>query len=198
MDALLSNIQPSNELITSNDDVISFQPAKTDSRYLSNNFTVITPQEPITPTGSTYNFELPSSLLPRYTHINQLYCSLGLTLMKKEEGKTEFEPVEQADNVAPCAYLLDSFFSQIDIFLNDRCVTSSNSYRDISSVLAKRLFFGKAPQETFLRTECCFPDTINADLTMNNSNLGFEHRKTIFSKKHDGKAPMVQLLGKPR
>lgn len=196
MESILSNVTPTNDLVVVKDSVLNFKKPSTDVRFLSNKFVNIPPIEPISTTGTTYNFEIGTSVLPRYTYLNEIFVALKVSLVKMEEEKTAWEPVVQADNVAVSSYFLDSFFSQIDIFLNDVKVTSSNSFRDISSVMAKKLFFNQAANETFLSTEIAVPDTGNDyDSTIQIANTGFSERMLKFVGESGKPAPVITVLG---
>lgn len=196
MESILSNVTPTNDLVVVNDSVLNFRKPATDVRFLSNKFVSIPPIEPISPSGTTYNFEIGSSVLPRYTYLNEIFVSLKVSLVKMENDGTEWVPVTEADNVGVSPFFLDSFFSQIDIFLNDVKVTNSNCFRDISSVMAKKLFFNKSATDTYLSTEMAEPDVGNdKDSTIAIANKGFGNRVSKF-KVRNGKAPIVTILGK--
>ena len=63
----------------------------------------------ILPTENTENpeftFTISSTILPRYTFINNIFLSLKVCLLKREEGSTEWVAVEDEDNAAPSCFL---------------------------------------------------------------------------------------------
>ena len=121
---------------------------------------------------------------------------MKLKLLKRDTDNSEFVPVDPEDNAAVSSFLLDSFFESVQIYLQDVRVTEDNSFRYLSSYIAKRLFFAQSSYDTFLRTECAAPDYGNDyDNTNPNINKGFQYRKMLFQKTPSGRAPVVHLLG---
>ena len=103
--------------------------------------------------------------------------------MKRNPGETEFVPVEDDDNAAPSAFLIDSMWEQIDIYLNDQRCTTDQGFRYLSSYLAKRLFFSKECHTTYMSPEVSWPDdSIDVDSTNWELNKGFQYRQTLFKK----------------
>ena len=171
MDTLVSNVYPMVQLATvdnndSNDDLVCFERKPTDSRFLSNDFVAITPEEPLTPEIQSLTFVFPKSSLPRYTSINELFMSMCVSLEKQvttsttnattgviTETVSDWGPVEDADNVAPCTFLHDVFWKQVEVYLGDTLVTASHSFRFVMSHLGRILGFHKTAFETFLSSE---------------------------------------------
>lgn len=171
MDTLVSNVYPMVQLATvdtndTNDDLVCFDRKATDSRFLSNDFVAITPEEPLSPEIESLTFVFPKSALPRYTSINEIFMSMCVSLEKKVTKTTTdkttgvstttvgaWEPVEDGDNVAPCSFLHDVFWRQVEVYLGDTLVTASHSFRFVMSHLGRILGFHKTAFDTFLTTE---------------------------------------------
>ena len=171
MDTLVSNVYPMVQLATvdtndTNDDLVCFERKPTDSRFLSNDFVSITPEEPLSPEIKVLTFVFPKSSLPRYTSINEIFMSLCLSLEKRVTKTTtdattgvsttttgNWEPVEDADNVAPCSFLHDVFWQQVEVYLGDTLVTASHTFRFVMSHLGRILGFHKNAFDTFLAPE---------------------------------------------
>jgi hypothetical protein len=66
MDALLSSVAPTSDLLNANElDTNTFTKLKTDTRFLSSDFFNVQPTQPVTAQGTQYNFRIPSSYVPR-------------------------------------------------------------------------------------------------------------------------------------
>ena len=92
-------------------------------------------------------------------------------------------------------FAVDTLWEKIDIYLNDKRVTSDNTFRYLTAYMSKRLSFNKLANETFLTTEVSYPDEgYDFDITNRAVNKGFASRQLIFEEAN-GKAPIVNLLG---
>lgn len=158
MEALVSNVYPTAELATIDssdpmDDLVAFTRKPSDSRFLSNNFVVLTPNEPLTTDIQEVSFSQPRSVLPIYTSLNEIYVSMIVSLHKKDTDGGEKKPVVDADNVAPLSFLSDAFWESFEIYFNDTLVGCSHKYRHISAHLGRILGFHKDALDTYCGTE---------------------------------------------
>ena len=141
----------------------------------------------------TYNIH--PTILPRYTFLNSIFISAKVQLLKRTKGSSDWVACQDSDNVAPAAYLADTLWEKIDIYLNDKRVTSDNTFRYLTAYMSKRLSFNKLANETFLSTEVSYPDEgVDFDSTNSLVNRGFQARKLKFQEAN-GKVPTVNLLG---
>ena len=102
-------------------------------------------------------------------------------------------PLETSDDISPCPWFLDSFFSKIDIYLQGRHITSSDDYRFISASIFKKLFFDENALG-FLETELGSLERDPGDFS--SSNADREKRKRLFQKDPStNQAPQRFLLG---
>jgi hypothetical protein len=102
------------------------------------------------------------------------------SVVKRLDGETTWKPVTADDNISPCNNLVDSFFSSVDIFLNDKRISTDNSFRYLSGHVGRLLTFNSAATNTFLATELGIPDIGSPDQVYPLVNLGFGKRKNIF------------------
>jgi hypothetical protein len=185
MEALVSNVYPTSELATIDssdplDDLVAFTRKPSDSRFLSNNFVVLTPNEQITKDVQEVSFSQPRSVLPIYSSLNEIYVSMSVSLVKKDNSTADPAPVVDADNVAPVSFLPDVFWDNFEIYFNDTLVSCSHKFRHISAHLGRILGFHKGALDTYCGTELGYVDnSLNGDETAV-ANLGFSSRKGIY------------------
>lgn len=159
MEALVSNVYPTSELATVDssdplDDLVAFTRKPSDSRFLSNNFVVLTPNEQLTKDIQEVSFSQPRSVLPIYTSLNEIYVSMSVSLVKKENTSSASSvPVTDDDNVAPVSFLPDCFWDTFEIYFNDTLASCSHKYRHISAHLGRILGFHKDALDTYCGTE---------------------------------------------
>lgn len=169
MEALVSNVYPTTELATVDssdplDDLVMFSRKPSDSRFLSNNFTVLSPNEPITKDIQEISFSQPRTVLPIYSTLNEVYISVTASITKTTPpvGATagSVGGVIDGDNVAPLAFLPDTMWESFEIYFNDTLVGCSHKYRHISAHLGRIINYPKSAFDAFSGTE----------LGMNNSS----------------------------
>lgn len=158
MEALVSNVYPTSELATLDssdplDDLVTFSRKPSDSRFLSNNFTVLTPNEPLSTDLQEISFSQPRSVLPIYTSLNEIYISVTASLVKTATDDGAAEGLVDDDNAAPVAFLPDTMWESFDIYFNDTLVSSSHKYRHISAYLGRILGFNQSSLSAFGGTE---------------------------------------------
>lgn len=154
MEALVSNVYPTSELATVDsadplDDLVAFARKPSDSRFLSNNFTALSPNEPLTKDIQEISFSLPRSVLPIYTSLNEIYISMTASIVKKATDGAVPTALEAADNVAPVAFLPDAMWDSFEIYFNDTLVGCNHKYRHISAHLGRILGFHKEAFNTY-------------------------------------------------
>lgn len=154
MDALVSNVYPTAELATIDsadplDDLVAFARKPSDTRFLSNNFVVLSPNEPITKDMQEISFSQARSVLPIYTSLNEIYISITASLVKRATADAAASAVTDSDNVAPLAFLPDTLWDSFEIYFNDTLVGCSHKYRHISAHLGRLLGFNKSAFETY-------------------------------------------------
>lgn len=154
MEALVSNVYPTSELATLDssdplDDLVAFTRKPSDTRFLSNNFVVLSPNEPITKDLEEISFSQARTVLPIYTSLNEIYISVTASLVKHDSEGEAAKPVVDADNVAPVAFLPDTMWDSFEIYFNDTLVGCNHKYRHISAHLGRLLGFNKTAFESY-------------------------------------------------
>jgi hypothetical protein len=184
MDALVSNIYPTSELATvdSNDpldDLVSFSRKPSDSRFLSNDFVCLTPNQPLTKDITNLSFSVPRSVLPVYTSLNEIYIDMSVSLKKKSTAsETATKPVPDTDNIAPVSFLSDVFWETVEIYFNDTLVSSSHKYRSIAAHLGRMLGYHGATFKAFAGTELGYVDKDHDADETKETNPSFLQRKS--------------------
>lgn len=99
--------------------------------------------------------------------------------------------ITDADSVAPCNYILNTLFSELSLFLNDKQVTSQNNY-GYRAYLESLLFSSKSTQQSMLTSSLFYKDTASYhdDVGANSSNEGFVARRVLFKQ-----SKIVDLCG---
>ena len=123
MEALVSTVFPNHELVevdASEEDLVCFSRRPADNRYLANDFTILSPEEPITNDTTVLTYNLPRSMLPRYISLSEILVAAVVSLCKQEEGRTAWEAVTDADNCAPVSFLADVLFEKVTLLPDDR------------------------------------------------------------------------------
>lgn len=154
MDALVSNVYPTSELATIDssdplDDLVAFGRKPSDTRFLSNNFFTLSPNEPLTKDIREISFSQNRTVLPIYTSLNEIYISVTASIVKYDSATDKTSPVTDIDNVAPLAFFPDTLWDSFEIYFNDTLVGCNHKYRHISAHLGRILGFHKTAYETF-------------------------------------------------
>ena len=102
------------------------------------------------------------------------------------------------DKVTTVNYPLNTCFSQCNIFLNDKQVSSQVNYA-YRCIFESLLFYNEKSQNTFLRAGLFFKDTVGqyeeTDPTKNNQALNYRYKYTKDSKIFDLLGPLHIDLG---
>lgn len=158
MEALVSNVYPTSQLATVDasdplDDLVMFSRKPADSRFLSNNFKPLTPNEPITKDIQEISFSQPRSVLPVYTSLNEIFVAVTASITKNTPalGSTAASSggVVDGDNVAPISFLPDTMWESFEIYFNDTLVGCSHKYRHISAHLGRIVNYPKTSFDAF-------------------------------------------------
>jgi hypothetical protein len=88
-------------------------------------------------------------------------------------------PVVQADNVAPVNNFLHSLFSQVDVSLNDKLITSSAGSYAHRAYLETILNYSEDASKTHLSSALWYKDTAGQFNAVSNENTGYQKRKAI-------------------
>src|SRR6185437_4938095 len=91
------------------------------------------------------------------------------------------EDLKDRSLVAPVANAIASFFSQCDVFLNNKLVTSANSLYPYQAYLSTLLTYGRDTADKQLTLQMFYPDTAGKFDEVNN-NAGFVKRKSLIDK----------------
>lgn len=85
-----------------------------------------------------------------------------------------------ADNVAPINYILNTMFSELSVFLNDKQVASQSNY-SYRSFFESLLFSSKSSQDSLLSAALFHKDTASEhdNVAAASTNIGFTTRKSI-------------------
>lgn len=182
MEALVNNVYPTSELATVDssdpmDDLVMFSRKPSDSRFLSNNFACLTPNEPISKDMKEISFSQSRTNLPLYSSLNEIYVAVTATVTKTPTDGGTPAAVEDADNVAPLAFLPDTLWESFEIYFNDTQVACSHKYRHITAHMGRILSYPKTAFAAYSGPELGFiDDKYNGDDT-HATNTSFVSRK---------------------
>lgn len=170
MEALVSNVYPTSDLVTqdpndSNDDLVAFNRKPTDSRFLSNPSVTLTPEEPLSPEITVLTYNLPRTSLPTYTAVNEILVSLCVSIEKKGTSDTAWKPLVTADNVAPVNFLPDMLWEKVEIYLGDTLISPSHSYRYVGAHVGRMMAYNKEAFNTYCATELGYHEETSPDIT---------------------------------
>ena len=112
-----------------------------------------------------------------YIHPSQTFL-----LVKCEITKADGTPLGKDDICGPVNNILDSMFSQIDVYLNDTLITSSVNTYAYRAYLENEVNFGKDAKTSHLTASMWYKDTAGK---MDNlkENLGFTKRAELTKNK---------------
>jgi hypothetical protein len=123
--------------------------------------------------GDTSEYILPAHL---YLYVRcKVTRERGANLQTHQAGPPEV----LADVVAPVNNFLHSLFSQVDVFLNDKLISSSSGHYAIRAYLETLLNYSQDAANTHLTTALWYKDTAGQFNTLTNANAGFQKRMSI-------------------
>ena len=198
MENLVSNVVTSESILTNDgeESILNYDKLSTDTRFLANPYVSLTPLEPVTADQTTYNFIIRNNEALNYTLLSEIYCCAKVSLVKQKDGEENWTPVEVSDNCLVASYLTDVMWSKVEVFLNQTRISSTNTFRFLSACLAKRIFFQKRANETYLDTELADLDlNKDPDDTFSEDNEQLKKRRDLFVKTNQNTAPEVTIIG---
>jgi hypothetical protein len=110
----------------------------------------------------------------QYIDLHRTHLYLKCSISDLKDGTVVSIPF--ADEVCPVPNLFGSMFTQVDVFLNDRMITSSNNLYAYRAYLEGLLFNNKEVIGTNLSAQLFYPDTPNQHDSVTN-NAGWTLRK---------------------
>jgi len=90
-------------------------------------------------------------------------------------------PPVAADIVGPVNNFLHAMFSQVDVYLNDKIVSSSNGTYPYRSYFETSLNYGEDATNTHLKTGLWYKDTAGQFNTLTNDNVEFQKRSAMIA-----------------
>ena len=111
--------------------------------------------------------------------------------------KADGAALDENEKVGPVNLLLHSLFSQIDVFLQDCLVSTSNNTYPYRAFLETLLSYGEEAKQSFLTSELYYKDTAGkmdvADPTLAGvgANMGLKNRYSFTKQSHE-----IDLCGK--
>lgn len=93
--------------------------------------------------------------------------------------------------VAPINNFIDSLFSSVDLSLNDRLISPSNSTYGYRSYIEQLLSFGKDAKESYLTSCIWYKDDAGRFNITDDTNSGYRNRKHIFRQSRE-----VEMMGR--
>ena len=127
-------------------------------------------------------FQIPGDT-GEYIHPAYMYLYVRCKIKKSNDENLQTyqagPPEVQADNVAPVNNFLHSLFSQVDVSLNDKLLTSSAGSYSHRSYLETILNYSEDASKTHLTSALWYKDTAGKMNTLTEENVGFNTRKTI-------------------
>ena len=123
--------------------------------------------------GDTAEYILPAHI---YLYVKcKVLRGNGDNLQVAAEGP----PAVVADNVAPINNFLHSLFTQVDISLNDKIISSSNGTYPFRAYFETLLNYSEDASRTHLTTGLWYKDTAGHFNTLNENNAGYYKRKSL-------------------
>ena len=106
------------------------------------------------------------------------YMDLGSSYLhvKVKILKGDGKPLVEADKVAPINLFLQSIFSQVDVSLNERIISSSTNTYPYRAYIETLLNYGEDAKKSLLTCECFYKDTNLTDVKVSGKNEGLKKR----------------------
>lgn len=124
---------------------------------------------------------------------NFLDLSQTLLHVKARVVKNDGKPLAETDNVGPVNLLLHSLFSQVDVSLNDRIISSSNNTYPYRAIIEKLLNHGHDAKISQLSSELFYKDTAGKMNSYKEAdgNEGFNKRAQLIKESR-----VVDMIGR--
>ena len=158
-----------------------FPNISTESSILSSYTETHQPSEPVLEDSLTYTFYIPRKPTNTWTNISQLSINCGFKFEKKHtdnDGKSSWVGVKKQDNAVPLSGLIQAFWSDVDIRLNQQRVTNNRHNSQMTSILSK-LTTSHYYSSTLGRLSGVADDTKNPDI-FSVENVGVDLRKEMY------------------
>lgn len=111
------------------------------------------------------------------------YIDLAHTMLHISAKINKPEPVDpnkdEEQNVAPVNNWLHTLFSQVDIYLNQKCVTPPSNLYNYRSYIENLLNYGSDAKTSHLTTNFWYKDTAGAMNDIAATNAGYTKRKAL-------------------
>lgn len=111
-----------------------------------------------------------------YLDLARVYLHLQVKLSVPVPARTEAVPNPRAPLVGPVNNWLHSMFSQVDVYLNQKCITPPNNCYNYRALYENLLNYCGESKETHLTTGLYYADTPGKHDTIGAENLGFMSR----------------------
>ncbi|XP_071035346.1 uncharacterized protein F54H12.2 [Parasteatoda tepidariorum] len=113
------------------------------------------------------------------------YLDLSATqLYVKVKVLKDNKPLPENEKISPCNLFFHSLFSQVDVMLNDRTITSSSNTYAYRSYIETLLNYGSDYKKSFLTSECFYKDTAGHldETDPSKENEGLKKRSSMIAK----------------
>lgn len=112
-----------------------------------------------------------------YLDFGYTILHLQIQILKKAAGAK----IAESDVVSPINYVLNSMFSELSLFLNDKQVSSQTNYA-YRALLESLLFSSKSTQTSLLTSGLYYRDSpgLHEDIATGSTNEGFVQRRKMF------------------
>ena len=177
-----------------------FPTIKSESSIINYYEEIYHPSEPVLPDSLTHIFYIPRKPTNTWTNISQATINCGFKFEKlikdKDTSETKWESVRVADKSVPCGGLCQTFWSDVDIRLNQTRVTNNRHNSQITSILSK-LTTSQYYETTIGRLAGVSDDLTDPD-KYSNDNSGYLWRQNVFCREDDDpdtEAKVVNLRG---
>ena len=177
-----------------------FPTISTESSIINYYEEIFLPSEPVLNDSLTHSFYIPRKPTNTWTALSQSTINCGFIFEKKvtdvSSGEITWESVRYNDNAVPCSGLLQAFWSDVDIRLNQQRVTNNRHNSQMTSILSKLTTSHYYPS-TFGRCAGVADDTNDPD-EFSNENSGFLYRQKMYCRANADvkkKANKVNLRG---
>lgn len=195
MDSFLPGSFPlssSADLESVEDELNIFGKVRVNDCILDSSYLELLPITTVSGDTREFVFEIPSTPLPKYLLLSDIFCSTRLSLVKVAKGSTKEEPVTAEDNVVLTDFSPDTLFSKFDTFIGDQPVSNSCDHRNVYVDIVRKSSFSKHALETYLAVENAAYNDFTVDSVESESHL---RKVQKFCSSDPDQIPVVHQVG---
>ena len=104
-----------------------------------------------------WEFVIPASPQGKCVMLNKVMVSANIEVAKREAGSSEYQPVTDDDNVAPCNAIHNTLWDQVTVYIGEQQILTSCDNRPIGVAATRNLTFSSQVKATYLGLENTYP-----------------------------------------